>query len=195
MWKTLGEEGPPVVNVNGPRYGAIWGADRRLLGLNNIELITDRDLQVNLREIKQVKRDWPDRALVVSLMVPCVEESWKAILPVVEETGADGIELNFGCPHGMSERGMGAAVGQVPEYIEMVVRWCKANTRMPVITKLTPNITDVRKPARAAQGRRHRRGVADQHHQLDHRRRPRQFRAGADHRRQGQRMAAIAARR
>ena len=83
-------------------------------------------------------------------MVPCEEQAWKAILPVVEETGADGIELNFGCPHGMSERGMGAAVGQVPEYIEMVVRWCKANTRMPVITKLTPNITDIRKPARAA---------------------------------------------
>src|SRR4029079_10693812 len=88
VWKTLGEEGPPVVNVNGPRYGAIWGADRRLLGLNNIELITDRDLFVNLREIKQVKRDWPDRAMVVSLMAPCEEESWKAILPVVEETGA-----------------------------------------------------------------------------------------------------------
>src|SRR6187402_1467177 len=150
VWKTLGEEGPPVVNVNGPRYGAIWGADRRLLGLNNIELITDRALQINLQEIKQVKMDWPDRAIVVSLMVPCEEHAWKAILPVVEETGADGIELNFGCPHGMSERGMGAAVGQVPEYIEMVVRWCKANTRMPVITKLTPNVTDVRKPARAA---------------------------------------------
>ena len=64
--------------------------------------------------------------MVVSLMVPCEEEAWKAILPLVEETGADGIELNFGCPHGMSERGMGSAVGQVPEYIEMVVRWCKA---------------------------------------------------------------------
>ncbi|OLP62325.1 dihydropyrimidine dehydrogenase subunit B [Xaviernesmea oryzae] len=150
VWKTLGEEGPPVVNVNGPRYGAIWGADRRLLGLNNIELITDRDLQTNLREMKQVKMNWPDRALIASIMVPCVEESWKAILPLVEETGADGIELNFGCPHGMSERGMGAAVGQVPEYIEMVVRWCKQYTRMPVITKLTPNITDIRNPARAA---------------------------------------------
>ncbi len=83
-------------------------------------------------------------------MVPCEEEAWKAILPLVEETGADGIELNFGCPHGMSERGMGAAVGQVPEYIEMVARWCKQYTRMPVIVKLTPNITDIRKPARAA---------------------------------------------
>jgi dihydropyrimidine dehydrogenase (NAD+) subunit PreA len=150
VWKTLGEEGPPIVNVNGPRYGAIHGPDRRLLGLNNIELITDRPLDVNLREIRQVKKDWPDRAVVVSLMVPCEEQPWKKILAEVEETEADGVELNFGCPHGMSERGMGSAVGQVPEYIEMVARWCKANTRMPVIVKLTPNITDVRKPARAA---------------------------------------------
>src|ERR1039458_2628771 len=55
---------PPTVNVSGPRYGAIHGADRRVIGFNNIELITDRALDVNLREIKQVKRDWPDRALV-----------------------------------------------------------------------------------------------------------------------------------
>ncbi|MEE9426919.1 MAG: NAD-dependent dihydropyrimidine dehydrogenase subunit PreA [Paracoccaceae bacterium] len=150
VWKTLGEEGPPIVNVNGPRYGAIWGADRRLLGLNNIELITDRPLQTNLREIKTVKRDYPDRALIVSIMVPCEEAAWESILPPVEETGADAIELNFGCPHGMAERGMGSAVGQVPEYIEMVARWCKANTRMPVIVKLTPNITDIRRPAAAA---------------------------------------------
>jgi dihydropyrimidine dehydrogenase (NAD+) subunit PreA len=150
VWKTLGEAGPPIVNVNGPRYGAIWGADRRLLGLNNIELITDRPLEVNLQEIKSVKRDYPDRAVVVSLMVPCEEEPWRKILAAVEETGADGVELNFGCPHGMAERGMGSAVGQVPEYIEMVTRWCKQHSRMPVIVKLTPNISDIRKPAEAA---------------------------------------------
>ena len=150
VWKTLGEAGPPVVNVNGPRYGALLSPDRRLLGFNNIELITDRDLELNLTEIRQVKRDWPDRALVVSIMVPCQEASWKAILARVEDTGADGIELNFGCPHGMSERGMGAAVGQVPEYIEMVTAWCKQYSRLPVIVKLTPNITDIRLPARAA---------------------------------------------
>ncbi|QIK39302.1 NAD-dependent dihydropyrimidine dehydrogenase subunit PreA [Pontivivens nitratireducens] len=149
VWKTLGLD-PHIVNVNGPRYGAIYGADRRLLGLNNIELITDRPLQTNLEEIKAVKRDWPDRAMVVSLMVPCEEWAWKQILPLVEDTGADGVELNFGCPHGMSERGMGSAVGQVPEYIEMVTRWVKQNTRMPCIVKLTPNITDVRQPAEAA---------------------------------------------
>ena len=83
-------------------------------------------------------------------MVPCEEASWKRILPMVEDTGCDGIELNFGCPHGMSERGMGSSVGQVPEYIEMVARWCKTFTRLPVIVKLTPNITDIRYPARAA---------------------------------------------
>jgi len=149
VWKTLGED-PPVVNVNGPRYGALHGPDRRVLGFNNIELISDRPLRTNLEEIARVKRAWPDRAMVVSLMVPCEEASWKRILPMVEDTGADGIELNFGCPHGMSERGMGAAVGQVPEYIEMVTAWCKHYSRLPVIVKLTPNITDVRYPARAA---------------------------------------------
>ena len=150
VWKSLGEAGPPIVNVSGPRYGALLTPDRRMLGFNNIELITDRDLQLNLDEIAQVKRDWPDRAMVVSLMVPCEEQSWKAILPRVADTGADGIELNFGCPHGMSERGMGAAVGQVPEYIEMVTAWCKQYSKLPVIVKLTPNITDIRQPARAA---------------------------------------------
>ena len=156
VWKTLGEAGPPVVNVNGPRYGALLTPDRRLMGFNNIELITDRDLELNLKEIREVKRNWPDRAMIVSLMVPCQEESWKAILARLVDTGADGIELNFGCPHGMSERGMGAAVGQVPEYIEMVTAWCKQYSKLPVIVKLTPNITDIRKPAQAAK-----RGGAD----------------------------------
>ncbi|WP_085908866.1 NAD-dependent dihydropyrimidine dehydrogenase subunit PreA [Kiloniella majae] len=149
VWKTLGE-GDPVVNVNGPRYGAIHGPDRRLLGLNNIELITDRSLETNLEEITRVKKNWPDRALIVSLMVPCEEQSWIDILKRVEETGCDGVELNFGCPHGMSERGMGAAVGQVPEYVEMVTRWCKTHSDLPVIVKLTPNISDIRQSARAA---------------------------------------------
>jgi dihydropyrimidine dehydrogenase (NAD+) subunit PreA len=148
VWKTLGED-PPVVNSSS-RYGAIHYGPDRMIGFNNIELISDRPLEINLREIKQVKRDWPDRAMVVSLMVPCEETSWKSILARVEETGADAVELNFGCPHGMSERGMGSAVGQVPEYVEMVARWCKAHTRMPVLVKLTPNVTSILGPARAA---------------------------------------------
>ena len=119
VWKTLGED-PPIVNVSS-RYGAMSYNGTRMAGFNNIELITDRPLEVNLEEMARVKADYPDRALIASIMVPCEEAAWKAILPRVAETGADGIELNFGCPHGMSERGMGSAVGQVPEYIEMVL--------------------------------------------------------------------------
>ncbi|WP_428240265.1 NAD-dependent dihydropyrimidine dehydrogenase subunit PreA [Gynuella sp.] len=148
VWKTLGED-PAAVNVSS-RYSATYDGFGSVAGFNNIELITDRTLEVNLREIEAVKKSWPDRALVVSLMVPCEEESWKKIVKQVEQTGADGLELNFGCPHGMPERGMGAAVGQVPEYVEMVTRWCKQHSTLPVIVKLTPNITDIRFSARAA---------------------------------------------
>ena len=155
VWKTVGED-PPIVNVNGPRYAALLSHDRRVIGFNNIELISDRPLKVNLDEMREVKRRWPDRAVVASLMVPCTEKDWKNVLAKVEDTGCDGVELNFGCPHGMSERGMGSAVGQVPEYIEMVAGWCKQHSKLPVIVKLTPNITDIRFPARAA-----RKGGAD----------------------------------
>jgi len=118
VWKTLGED-PPVVNVNGPRYATNYGNDRRVIGFNNIELITDRPLSVNLEEMRQIKRDWPDRALVASVMFPMEEDVWARLVPMIEDTGVDAFELNFGCPHGMSERGMGAAVGQVPEYLQM----------------------------------------------------------------------------
>ena len=149
------------------------GADRGVLGLNNIELITDRPLEINLREIKQVKRDWPDRALIVSLMVPCDEEAGRHILPLIEDTGADGIELNFGCPHGMAERGMGVGgrpgAGICRDGHALVQ---EALAACPCIVKLTPNITDIRSRRAAAQARRRGCGVADQHHQLDHLRQP-----------------------
>lgn len=149
VWKTLGED-PPIVNVNGPRYGAMHSNERRVIGFNNIELITDRPLQTNLDEIRQMKRDWPDRAIIASVMLPMNEETWAKYVPMIEDTGADGFELNFGCPHGMSERGMGAAVGQVPEYIQMATEWCKKFATTPVIVKLTPNVTNILPPAKAA---------------------------------------------
>ena len=148
VWKTLGED-PAVVNVSS-RYGAIHDSARNLIGFNNIELITDRPLQVNLDEMKKVKRDWPDRAVVGSIMAPIQEGPWVELTKKVEETGADGIELNLGCPHGMCERGMGSAVGQVPEMVEQVTRWAKSATLMPVLVKLTPNITNILWSAEAA---------------------------------------------
>jgi len=149
VWKTLGED-PHIVNVNGPRYAVLHGNDRQVIGFNNIELITDRPLQTNLKEMRQVKRDWPDRPIIASVMLPMNEASWAKYVPMIEDTGADGFELNFGCPHGMSERGMGAAVGQVPEYVQMAAEWCKKYASIPVIVKLTPNITNILYPAMAA---------------------------------------------
>lgn len=147
VWKTLTHE--PIVNVSS-RYGAVDYDGRKVMGLNNIELITDRPLDVNLAEIRDVKRDFPNHALFVSLMVESRRETWHDIVRRTQDTGCDGFELNFGCPHGMSERGMGAAVGQVPQYAEMITSWVKEASRIPVIVKLTPNVTDVRAIARAA---------------------------------------------
>ena len=149
VWKTLGED-PHIVNVNGPRYAALHADDRQVIGFNNIELITDRPLQTNLKEMRQIKRDWPDRPLIASVMLPMNEKSWAEYVPMIEDTGADGFELNFGCPHGMSERGMGSAVGQVPEYVQMATEWCKKYASVPVIVKLTPNVTNILHPAEAA---------------------------------------------
>lgn len=146
VWKTIGA---PVLNVSS-RYGGFSFGDNKLVAINNIELISDRPLRVNLREIAEVKRLWPDRAVVVSAMVESKPEAWHEIVHRIEDTGADAIELNYGCPHGMSERGMGAAVGQVPEYCSMITSWVTDVSRLPVIVKLSPNVTDIVPPARAA---------------------------------------------
>jgi dihydropyrimidine dehydrogenase (NAD+) subunit PreA len=146
VWKTIGE---PITNVSS-RYSSIDWEGRRMMGLNNIELISDRSIEVNLQEIAEVKRRYPKHVVIASLMVESRREVWHEIVQRAEDAGADGLELNFGCPHGMSERGMGSAVGQVPEYAERITNWAKEKARTPVIVKLTPNITDIRAVARAA---------------------------------------------
>ncbi len=146
VWKTIGA---PVLNVSN-RYGAWHYGGQKMLAINNVELISDRPLEVNLREIADVKRHWPDRAVIVSAMVESTPEAWRDIILKIEDTGADGIELNYGCPHGMSERGMGAAVGQVPQYCQQITQWVMDVAKIPVIVKLTPNVSSVVPPAHAA---------------------------------------------
>jgi dihydropyrimidine dehydrogenase (NAD+) subunit PreA len=146
VWKTIGE---PIMNVSS-RYSSVDWNGQRMMGLNNIELISDRPIETNLREIAEVKKRYPKHAVIASLMVESKRETWHDIVQRSEDAGADGLELNFGCPHGMSERGMGSAVGQVPEYTEMITGWVKEKARTPVLVKLTPNITDIRQIARAA---------------------------------------------
>ena len=145
VWKTLGD---PIQNVSS-RFGALNYSGKKVAGFNNIELITDRPLEVNLKEIYEVKKQYPNHAVVASVMVNSKEE-WRDIIKRCEDVGVDGFELNFGCPHGMCERGMGSAVGQEPKVLAEIVSWVKEFATKPVLAKLTPNITDITEPARAA---------------------------------------------
>ncbi len=146
VWKTLGE---PIVNVSS-RFGAIDYGNAQVIGFNNIELITDRPISANLKEIYETKKRYPNHAVIVSLMVES-RDQWQDLIKRAEDTGADGLELNFGCPHGMCERGMGSAVGQEPRVLEEITSWTKEFAQTPVIVKLTPNITEITEPGVAAQ--------------------------------------------
>ncbi len=145
VWKTIGD---PIVNV-ASRYSALNLGGMRMVGFNNIELISDRSPETNFREIAEVKRRWPKHAVIASLMVD-TRDRWHEFVKRSADCGADGIELNFGCPHGMCERGMGSAVGQNPDVAETIVGWVMEAATIPVIVKLTPNISNVVYAARAA---------------------------------------------
>ena len=146
VWKTLGD---PIINTSS-RFAAVSFNGQKVAGFNNIELITDRPLEVNLKEIYETKKRFPNHVIVASLMVEPKQEKWHEIVKRVEDAGVDGLELNFGCPHGMAERGMGAASGQVPALVEKQTYWVKEVAKTPVIVKLTPNITDIIATAEAA---------------------------------------------
>ena len=146
VWKTLGS---PIQNVSS-RFGAVHYKNTKAIGFNNIELITDRPLEVNFKEIAEVKKRYPKHAVVVSLMVESKAE-WKDIIKRSIDAGGDGLELNFGCPHGMCERGMGSAVGQEPKINEEITSWAKEYSSIPVLVKLTPNVADILPHGLAAQ--------------------------------------------
>ncbi|NOZ75993.1 MAG: NAD-dependent dihydropyrimidine dehydrogenase subunit PreA [FCB group bacterium] len=145
VWKTLGV---PVVNVSS-RLAAVDYSGNKMSGLNNIELITDRPLEANFKEIYAVKKRYPNHAVIVSLMMESKAE-WKEIIQRAEDAGADGLELNFGCPHGMCERGMGSSVGQEPKVLELITSWVMEYATTPVLVKLTPNTGDILVPGLAA---------------------------------------------
>ena len=146
VWKTLGT---PIQNVSS-RFGTWDYHGQRTIGFNNIELITDRPLETNFKEIYDTKKKYPKHAVVVSLMVETKEE-WKDIIKRSIDAGADGLELNFGCPHGMCERGMGSAVGQEPSVNQEITSWAIEYSTVPVLVKLTPNVADILPHGMAAQ--------------------------------------------
>lgn len=149
--KTLSLESEKVHNT-APRYGKLYGSGGRkdVVGFQNIELISDRPFEAWLDELADCKASYPDHVLIASVMEEYSRDRWHEIIERTQATGVDGFELNLSCPHGLPERKMGAAMGEDPELVGEVTGWVKEVATIPVWAKMTPNITHIVDPARAA---------------------------------------------
>ena len=148
--KTVSLESAKVVNVV-PRYGKLRSrVSGEVIGFENIELISDRPIDVWLDEFRQLKKEYPNHILIASIMEEYEKDRWQELTRVVQDTGVDGFELNFSCPHGMTERRMGSEMGEHPDLTEEVTAWVTEVSRIPVWAKMTPNITNIREPSLAA---------------------------------------------
>ncbi|MBK7539458.1 MAG: NAD-dependent dihydropyrimidine dehydrogenase subunit PreA [Myxococcales bacterium] len=148
--KTFSLDASKVINT-APRYAKLRGrTSDEVIGFQNIELISDRPYQDWLDDLRQLKKQYPHKILIASIMEECRKEAWQQIVREVQETGVDGFELNLSCPHGMPERKMGMAVGENPDLVEEVARWVKEVARIPVWAKMTPNVGNPTVPAGAA---------------------------------------------
>ena len=130
-----------------PRYSAIKDENGNIQGFKNIEQLSQHTVEDDCEIFKKLKKNFPKKYLLVSIMGR-TEEEWAKIAKAVEEAGADGIELNFSCPN-MVEEGTGSDVGQIPELIERFTRAVKQVVKIPVIAKLTPNV-DIMSPGAEA---------------------------------------------
>ena len=148
--KTVSLDASKVVNVV-PRYGRLRSrCSNEILGWENIELISDRSFDVWIDEFKQIKDQHPDGILIASIMEEYRQEAWSEIVERCQNAGVDGFELNMSCPHGLPERRMGSAMGESPEILQEVCGWVMGVAKVPVWAKMTPNVTRIEDPTRAA---------------------------------------------
>jgi dihydroorotate dehydrogenase subfamily 1 len=148
--KTISLDASKVINVT-PRYAKLHAADGKdIMGWENIELISDRKFDIWMDEFKKCKDQYPDGVLIASIMEEYNRDAWIEIVERCEAVGVDAFELNFSCPHGLPERKMGAAMGENPEILEEVAGWVMTAAKKPVWAKMTPNVTRIEDPSRAA---------------------------------------------
>ncbi len=147
--KTVSLDASKVVNVS-PRYAKLLATSGEVIGWENIELISDRPFRLWEDEFRKCKDAQPPGALIASIMEEYNRDAWIELVQRCEAAGVDAFELNFSCPHGLPERKMGAAMGQDPDILEEVCGWVKSATAKPVWAKMTPNITHIEEPGRAA---------------------------------------------
>ncbi|MFV2067857.1 MAG: NAD-dependent dihydropyrimidine dehydrogenase subunit PreA [Pirellulales bacterium] len=148
--KTISLDAKKVINV-APRYGRLRCPESgEIIGWENIELISDRPFDVWIEEFQAIKQKYPDRVLIASVMEEYRRDAWVEIVQRCQEAGVDALELNFSCPHGLPERKMGSAMGENPDILAEVTAWAVEAARVPVWAKMTPNITRIEEPTRAA---------------------------------------------
>jgi len=152
--KTFGLDHDLIQNVSprivrGSTSGHLYGPNQG--SFLNIELISEKTAAYWCLAIKELKKDFPQHIIIPSIMCSYSKPDWTVLAQMAEKAGGDALELNLSCPHGMGERGMGLACGQDAEMVRNITKWTKAAVKIPVFIKLTPNITDVRSIARAAQ--------------------------------------------
>ncbi|MCJ8346024.1 NAD-dependent dihydropyrimidine dehydrogenase subunit PreA [bacterium] len=148
--KTFSLDHTKVNNV-APRYGKLKSRlNNEVIGFQNIELISDRPLEDWLKNLRELKEEYPTKVLIASIMEEYNKEAWQDIVKKVQETGVDAFELNFSCPHGLPERKMGMAMGENPHIVKEVTQWVTEVATIPVWTKMTPNLTDITIPSQQA---------------------------------------------
>jgi dihydroorotate dehydrogenase subfamily 1 len=148
--KTITLDASKVTNT-APRYAKLKSRETgEVVGFENIELVSDRPFDVWLDELRQLKKQYPGKMLIASIMEEGRRECWHEITRAVEETGVDAYELNLSCPHGLPERRMGMAMGEDPERVKEVVGWVREVTKKPIWAKMTPNVGHIAEPAKKA---------------------------------------------
>ena len=143
-YKTLNSDRIPIIHPS-PRMAAYHYEAKRLVGLQNVEQISDRPLKDNLADFLYLKKKYPDRPIIASIMGFSNDE-WAYLAKAAEDNGADMLELNFSCPH-MTVEGSGHKVGQAFHLLEKFTATVKKAVKIPVLAKMTPNITDMTEPA------------------------------------------------
>ena len=148
--KTITPDGMVIEDVS-PRFAAWKDPESRLLGFENIELLSKKTVSYWLSEIPKIREEFSDRILIASIMAGMDPQEWQSLAVQVATAGVHAIELNFSCPHGMPERGLGAAIGQQADLVRTLTHSVREVISIPIIVKLTPNVTDIVPIAQAAQ--------------------------------------------
>lgn len=133
-----------------PRY-ATWKVGNKVYGLENIELLSHLTIRQWLDGIKYLKHKHPTKVQIASIMAPVVKEKWQNLVQTFNDFEVDAFELNFSCPHGMPEKGIGMAIGISAEISALITEWVMEVSQKPVFVQLSPNVTDIVEIAQAVE--------------------------------------------